>query len=277
MKKLMLALSAAMMLAACSDYTEEQTNEKHEKTVRFSLSNGEITQELMTRATLADMNITDLWLFDYMGDDLRKTMHKTDGFNSITMELGYGEHTICFVASRGSESTVNAPTITWEKPSDTFWTTLVIDVKPSMQGEYAVVLKRVATRLKIAITDEIPANAGKLEVKPAMWYYGLDVRTGEGVSNRDQVRTVNIPSSYIGTTGQLSASFFGLSPKTEWSTDVSVRLVSTDEQTIGEVTLPSVGFKQNLTTSYSGRIVGGLRTVGVTADDEWTQGDEQTW
>ena len=61
MKKLMLALSAAMMLAACSDYTEEQTNEKHEETVRFSLSNGEITQELMTRATLADMSITDLW------------------------------------------------------------------------------------------------------------------------------------------------------------------------------------------------------------------------
>ena len=97
----------------------------------------------------AELNITDLWLFDYMGDELKQTIHKTDGFDAAALSLDYGEHTLCFVASRGSEPTVTAPTISWVKPSDTFWATLFAECNNPHSSGLAIRCHahRVATRL----------------------------------------------------------------------------------------------------------------------------------
>jgi hypothetical protein len=135
----------------------------------------------------------------------------------------------------------------------------------------------VATRLRIAITDEITAQMARLEVEPATWYYGMNIRTGEGTDTRQQMRSVAIPSSYIGTTGQVSALFFGLSPSTDWQTDIDVKMIGTDESVLGHVTLPSARFAQNLTSIYSGGIIGAGKSVTITADDTWSDDNVQTW
>ena len=283
MKKIILALSAALLLTACGEHemTGEltagmtPTDSVRKKTITFDF--GEISQRSMTRATLAELNITDLWLFDYMGDNLQQTIHKTDGFDAVLLSLDYGEHTLCFVASRGTEPTVTAPTISWVKPSDTFWATLTMNVQPASSASQSVTLHRVATRLRIAITDEITSQMARLEVEPATWYYGLDVRTGEGTDARQQMRSVAIPSSYVGTTGQVSALFFGLSLSTDWQTDIDVKMIGTDESVLGHVTLPSARFAQNLTSIYSGGIIGAGKNFTITADDTWSDDNVQTW
>jgi hypothetical protein len=283
MKRFIWAMSAALMLAACGEHemTGElttgmtPTDSVKKKTITFDF--GEISQQAMTRATLAELNITDLWLFDYMGDDLKQTIHKTDGFDAASLSLDYGEHTLCFVASRGSEPTVTAPTISWVKPSDTFWATLPLNVQPASSASQSVTLHRVATRLRISITDEITSQMVRLEVEPATWYYGMNIRTGDGTDARQQMRSVAIPSSYIGTTGQVSALFFGLSPSTDWRTDIDVKMIGTDESVLGHVTLPSARFAQNLTTVYSGGIIGAGKSVTITADDNWSDDNVQTW
>jgi hypothetical protein len=271
------------MLTACGEHemTGElttgmtPTDSVMKKTITFDF--GEISQRSMTRATLAELNITDLWLFDYMGDELKQTIHKTDGFDAAELSLDYGEHTLCFVASRGSEPTVTAPTISWVKPSDTFWATLTMNVQPASSASQSVTLHRVATRLRIAITDEITSQMARLEVEPATWYYGLNVRTGDGTDARQQMRSVAIPSSYVGTTGQVSALFFGLSPSTDWQTDIDVKMIGTDESVLGHVTLPSARFAQNLTSIYSGGIIGAGKNFTITADDTWSDDNVQTW
>ena len=281
MKKIMMAMSAALMLTACGDHETDgelaamvtQQDAGKSKTVTFTFG-PEMRQ--MTRSSLADINITDLWLFDYVDDKLKQTVHKSEGFDAVSLSLDYGEHTLCFVASRGSESTVSAPTISWSKPSDTFWATTTMNIQPASSASQSVELKRVATRLKINITDEIPATAARLEVEPATWYYGLNVRTGEAVDARQQVRSVLIPSQYVGTTGQVSALFFGLSPN-EWQSDVDVRLVASDDGILGQVSLTAVPFKRNTTTVFGGGIIGTAASVGITADDEWMPDDEHTW
>lgn len=281
MKKIMMAMSAALMLTACGDHetvgeltamvTQQDTMKS--KTITFTFGP---EMRHMTRASLEELNITDLWLFDYMGDELKQTVHKSEGFDAVSLSLDYGEHTLCFVASRGSEPTVSAPTISWVKPSDTFWAIASMNIQPASSASQSVGLKRVATRLKINITDEIPATAARLEVEPATWYYGVNVRTGEAVDARQQVRFVSIPSQYVGTTGQVSASFFGLSPN-EWQSDVDVRLVASDDGILGQVSLADVPFKKNRTTVFGGGIVGTSASVGITADDEWMPDDEHTW
>ena len=281
MKKLMMAMSAALMLTACSEHETDgeltamatQQDAGKSKTITFTFG-PEMRQ--MTRASLAELNITDLWLIDYMGEELKQTIHKSEGFDAVSLSLDYGEHTICFVASRGSEPTVSAPTISWSKPSDTFWATTTMNIQPASSASQTVELRRVATRLKINITDEIPATAARLDVEPATWYYGLNVLTGEAVDARQQVRSVSIPPQYIGTMGQVSASFFGLSPN-EWQSDVDVRLVASDDDIIGQVSLADVPFRRNTTTVFGGGIVGASASVGITADDAWMPDDEHTW
>ena len=280
MKRIMMALSAALLLTACGEreMTEEltvrmtPTDSTKSKTITFTFGD-----RSDTRATLAELNITDLWLFDYMGDNLQQTIHKTDDFGSVSLSLDYGEHTLCFVASRGSEPTVTAQTISWVKPSDTFWAALTMNVQPASSASQSVTLHRVATRLRIAITDEITSQMARLEVEPATWYYGLNVRTGEGTDARQQMRSVAIPSSYVGTTGQVSALFFGLSPSTDWQTDIDVKMIGTDESVLGHVTLPSARFAQNLTSIYSGGIIGAGKSVTITADDTWSDDNVQMW
>lgn len=271
----MMAMSAALMLTACEKSEESAiaTPTVSAKTITFTFG-PEMRQ--MTRASLAELNITDLWLIDYMGDELKQTVHKSEGFDAVSLSLDYGEHTLCFVASRGSEPTVSAPTISWSKPSDTFWAIASMNILPASSASQSVELKRVATRLKINITDEIPATAARMEVEPATWYYGINVRTGDAVDARQQVRSVSIPSQYIGTTGQVSASFFGLSPN-EWQSDVDVRLIASDDGILGQVSLADVPFKRNTTTVFGGGIVGTSANVGITADDAWMPDDEHTW
>jgi hypothetical protein len=172
---------------------------------------------------------------------------------------------------------VTAPTISWVKPSDTFWATFSLNVQPASSASQSVTLHRVATRLRIAITDEITAQMARLEVEPATWYYGMNIRTGEGTDARQQMRSVAIPSSYVGTTGQVSALFFGLSPSTDWQTDIDVKMIGTDESVLGHVTLPSARFAQNLTSIYSGGIIGAGKSVTITADDTWSDDNVQTW
>lgn len=279
MKKLLMAMAAAAMLLSCEKEetltanVNEPKDSLQAKTVTFTFGD----ERGGTRATLQELNITDLWLFDYVGDELKQTIHKTEGFDALTLSMDYGEHRLCFVASRGTDPTVTAPTISWEKPSDTFWATLTMDVQPATSAMQSVTLKRVATRLRIGITDEITAQMARLEVEPATWYYGIDVQTGEGTDARRQVRSVTIPASYVGTQGQLTASFFGLSPASDWQTDIDVRLIGNEESLLGSVSLPSVRFAQNLTTVYSGGIMGAGRSVSLTADDAWDDEDIHTW
>jgi predicted outer membrane repeat protein len=280
MKKMIAALSAGLMLAtSCGEPENEisvkaqQPEEMQSKTVTFTF--GE--DRGGTRATLQELNITDLWLFDYVGDELKQTIHKTEGFDALTLSMDYSEHRLCFVASRGADPTVTAPNISWEKPSDTFWATLTMDVQPATSATQSVTLKRVATRLRIGITDEITAQMVRLDVEPATWYYGIDVKTGEGTDVRRQMRSVTIPASYIGTQGQLTASFFGLSPASDRQTDIDVRLIGSSDALLGEVLLPSVSFRQNRATTYGGGILGRTLPMSVSVDDTWLPDEELTW
>ena len=192
-----MALSAALLLTACGEREmEELTAPAEKKTITFDF--GELSMRSMTRATLAELNLTDLWIFDYVGEDLNQTIHQasTDAaFGSASLSLDYGEHTFYFVASRGSDATVDsdAKTIIWGTVRDTFHASLTIDVQPSSATNQAVTLSRVVARLRISATDVVPATAAKLTITPSIWYYGLNYQTVEAVGSSTSPIVVNIP------------------------------------------------------------------------------------
>jgi hypothetical protein len=287
-KSVMMAMAAAAMLLSCEKNEPEAVADVKESahwvhtTWTFNVGPG-VSHEAMarTRADLSAMNLTDLWVMDYVGDDLVQTVHQSstdDGFGSVTLDLGYGEHTICFCASRGTGPSVSGSVITWEKPSDTFWHSLALTVAAGTPvTAQQVTLSRIATRLRISPTDKIPEGAAKLTCSPSVWYYGFDLLTGEASGERVQQREIAIPATYVGTVGELSASFFGLSPSEPWQTDVAVAVLDGDGSVMGSVTLDGVTMSRNVTTIYSGGIFGKGGTMSVTADDGWSAKDVHEW
>jgi hypothetical protein len=287
-KSVMMAMAAAAMLLSCEKNEPETVADVKESapwvqtTWTFNVGHG-VSHEARarTRADLSALNLTDLWVMDYVGNDLMQTVHQSstdDGFGSVTLDLGYGEHTICFCASRGTGPSVSGSVITWEKPSDTFWHCLTLTVAAGTPvASQQVTLSRVATRLRISPTDKIPEGAAKLVCSPSVWHYGIDLLTGEAAGERTQQREIAIPSTYVGTAGELSASFFGLSSAESWQTDVAVAIMDGDGSVMGSVTLEDVTMSRNVTTVYSGGIFGKGGTVAVTADDGWGADDVHEW
>jgi hypothetical protein len=140
-----------------------------------------------------------------------------------------------------------------------------------------VSLSRVATRLRITVNDEVPAQAAKFVITPAQWYYGIDYTTGSGIApSANQPREVSIPSSYIGTT-QLAISIFGFVPSADWQTDITATLTASDESVLGQVMLEDVTLNKNITTAYSGGILGTAKSFTLSADDAWGDEDIHTW
>ena len=286
MKKFQLGLAAALMLSMISCTSGEPQNEKptgwEQKTITFTFGNV-LTQHAMTRADISSLDLTDLWMFDYVGDELKQTIHQSssdEGFGVLSASMGYGDHTLYFVASRGTTPTTDtdARTITWVKPSDTFWATAIVNVSPSSASSQAVTLCRVATRLRISVNDEVPDGAAKFIITPSQWYYGIDYTTGNGIApSANQPREVNIPSSFIGTSGQLAIAIFGFVPSNDWQTNITASLKASDESTLGQVTLEYVPLRKNITTAYSGGILGTAKSFTLSADDAWGDDDLHTW
>jgi hypothetical protein len=291
MKKMMMALAVAAILPSCTKNDEPEAvaptleislpsdSIATHATVTFAFG-GDVSIHPMTRASLTELSLTDVWVFDYVGGQLQATTHQTASdasFGSPSLTVDYGDHTFYFVASRGDTPTIDGTTISWSKPSDTFWSSLTMTVAPSTSASQSVTLQRVAARLRVTITDDVPTGLAVLSVTPSHWYYGLDITTGEATDDRQTARTVNVPASYIGTTGQLIASFFTISPSAAWSTDVSLQALKSDNTPMASISVTDVPMQRNHITDYSGTLFGAGRAISIDADDSWGEDIQGSW
>ena len=285
MKKIMMAMAAASMLLSCSNEPEEVVTVKADepsdtmRTVEITFNFPQVEVLPMTRGTLAEASMTDLWLFDFMGEELKQTIHQAstdDGFGSVAVTAETGEHRFCFVASRGSEAVVDGGVITWGKPSDTFWQNVILNVTPQTATAQAVELQRVATRLRISITDEVPTTLKKLALVADTWHCGIDAKTGEPTTATGRTTTISVPASYQGTTGQLAASIFGLCGD-DYTTDVTVTALGDNDAAIASVSLADVPMARNTTTNYSGPLFTRQPTFSLTTADDWGEEVTMTW
>ena len=308
MRKIMMIALAAMIMAGCgkqviedaigddpeSGVVDEVKTKKFTFTVKGDFASMRVNNEYSSEPAMAPhcapgylqadgQDMTDLWVYDYMGDECIQSLHQSSSdtdWGQPQMHLAYGSHHIYFVASRGTDASVNASAsqIVWEKPSDTFWKDYEVDVVSTSNGNRAVTLDRVATKFRITITDEVPANVATMTVTPATWYYGMNYRTGEPCEAKTGAeRVVNVPATYVGTTGNLSMSIFGLSSATEWTTDVAVEAKNGNGDVIGQASLVSVPIKRNRVTDYSGPLFGAAGNMSISLNATWDDPVTGTW
>ena len=281
MRKFIFAAIAAAALMGCESVDEQRANDDEECEITFACGGFGATGA--TRALEADgKGMTDLWVMDYTQGELVQQMHQssTDAdFGAPTMRLRTGEHQICFVASRGTGAAVDteAHTIAWAKPSDTFHKSITIDVKPSSAAQQQVTLERVATRLRLTLTDEVPADAASVTIAPERWHTGLDYLSGEpSAAVTDYSSTVTLPESVRGTTG-LQISIYGLSSAAQWITDVALTSANADGTLIGQGTIKNAPMRRNIITNCTGPLFSSVTVGGIVLNTEWLPEVEITW
>ena len=282
MKKLFY-FAVALLAAGCSQETPSDAALNDGETLVHFRVTGDFGRPTFTRGDLSadNSNMTDLWVFDFVDEECVQTLHLTpedEDWGEPAITMAHGEHTVCFVVSRGDEPVVDedAQTITWSVPRDAFWGDLDLEVTQTT-APVTVTLDRVATKLRLVATDPVPANAKTVAATPAKWYYGLNYWTGEPTGEQAKERTVTIPSSYAGTEGQLVVSFFGISGTSEWFTDVVLRSKDADGNVIGSATITAAPFKANRATEYSGRLFTKEGSMDITLNAEWLDAYTGTW
>lgn len=294
--KLWAVAAALIMTASCEkpvitdDETpgeaETPTGETTTKKFTFTLK-GDFSDQWkpVTRGYLqADgKDLTDVWVLDYMGSTLVQQIHQTDNtaedFGRPVMNLKYGSHHIYFIASRGqgAELDTDAKTITFSKVLDTFYKDYEVSVASSSNGNRAVTLDRVVTRLRLTITDAVSAETSTITVTPDTWYYGLDYLSGDPCEPKTaQPTTLTIPSTDKGKTG-IQLNLFGFSQADEWKTDVSITAKDADNQTVSSVRLMDVPLKANRITEYAGPLFGSEGAMSLSLNSTWDDAYTGVW
>lgn len=271
-----------------SDRVTKEQNSAAEKSYSVTMSENKnlcVSASLRskTRSLTADgKTMTDLWVLDYMGDELTQTIHQTSDdadFGAPSIELDYGIHTLYFIASRGQDATIDtdAHTITFGNVRDTFWKSLALTVTSSSDANRTVTLSRVVTKLTMVFSDMIPTGAATFNFTPALWQYSMDYTTGLPVSaTPSQTISINIPSSNIGKSG-IVASVYGFSGTDEWTTDISINCKTSEGAIIGQAEISDAPFKRNRQTVYTGPLFDKTRSMTLTLNDSWDDSYQATW
>ena len=294
MKKCVFFALAAMVLTACEKEIvsngQNGVTTSDEKIVgkKFTFTvKGDFTSEwkAVTRGYLAadGKDMTDLWVLDSMDGALVQQVHQSDNtaedFGKPVMQMAYGSHQVYFIASRGVSPVLDtdAHTITFGNVRDTFWKRYDVSVVATSNGNRAVTLDRVVTKLRLTFTDEVPAEANSISIVPHTWYYGLDYTTGQPASAQTDAATViTIPDASKGQTG-IQASLFGFSGTDEWNTDVVISSRTSTDAVLGSATIAAAPFKANRVSDYSGPLFSAGGSLSLLLNGEWVDSYQGSW
>ena len=272
-----LAMSA---LTACEN---EVSNEPDAKDVTFVFTNDCSDQWQITRGLEADGKaMTDIWILDYMDGNLVQQVHQDDNtaddFGKPTITLSFGSHHLYFIVTRGVDTILNTTThtMTFGKVRDTFWRDFEFNITASTNGSQVITLDRIVTKLKLAFTDVIPTGTSTINITPHTWNYGFDYLTGEPTAATiDQIVTVDIPASEIGKT--TSASIYGFSGATQWTTDIIINSKKSDNTVLGQAVIVDAPFMRNRVTECSGPLFSGAEGLTLSLNTDWIDSYQGTW
>ena len=300
-KLMMVAAIAAvgMTIVSCSSDNENmvdnaQPGKAHVRLVCGMGMSVSPMQEPLTRAALSANGkaLTDLYILDYdkATGKLLQVLHQTStaaDFAEPDLTLDYGEHVLKVVATRSQEPTLwDAGKNTWTvepniltpvtatqpvmltstKTSDTFGAEKEVSVGIGKATTVSIALDRLVAKLVVSSTDVFPDDCTSitldLQEHRTLSWATMDVI--DAVKNQ----RVSDVTSLQGTTGTV-LSYFVLTPKDGYTTDVTLTTNRTEGDPYSAITVPSVILERNKVTTISGPIYGHKQGFRVTVNDTW--------
>lgn len=248
----------------------------------------------MTRVSLSANGkaLTDLYILDYdkATGKLLQVLHQTStaaDFAEPDLTLDYGDHVLKVVATRSQEPTLwDAGKITWTvepniltpitatqpvmltstKTSDTFGAEKEVSVGIGKATTVSIALDRLVAKLVVSSTDVFPDDCTTITLD-LQEHRTLSWATMDVIDAVDNQRVSDV-TSLQGTKGTV-LSFFMLTPKDGYTTDVTLTMNRTDGTPYSTITVPSVILERNKVTTISGPIYGHKQGFRVTVNDAW--------
>lgn len=261
----------AMTVVAFTSCLQPSLDEESSKLVTFHTSG--ISVE--TRASLAEAQITDLWVFDYVGDVMVQQVHQSSSasaFGSPTLSLSHGEHVLRFVASRGAEPIINEDVLSWSKPLDTFAAELPLTVDDATEETQSIILDRVVSRVKLLMNDKLPSNVSTAVFTLSNRSMGIDLSTMQASGGEEIEQEFDI-SSFAGNAGT-SITVYTLLTDATSSTNVNVQLYDTDGNELINRTIENVPLKRNQQTTLQGYLWEFELSTSVSVTETWGADEE---
>lgn len=259
------------------DEIEQSQSLKGEKkkftfTVKGDFLNPEFHEGTRANAymTADGAEMTDMWIIDYKDGEILQSLHQTNtdtDWGSPSMSLTLGTHHVLFLASRGQEPQYQNGVVTWTKPLDTFYLDYEVTVVKTSNGNRAVTLNRVSTRMQLSVNDKLENGTTSLTLIPELWYNGWDMLNAQPIATDDYGITFSISSSMWGRTG-LTLNMWGLSSDEEWETNVEVTSKA-GENVNAYAMIPDAPFVANRTTIYRGNLYSNQTDSHISLSSEW--------
>lgn len=268
-KSLFLAVfAAALCLSGCqkidvADDVQQESSAKS-KEVQFVMKG--ITEEYSTRATLASVNMTDLWVWE--GTTLLAHMVSTaSDFDTPTLSLTYGSHDLTFVASKADGQTWANGMWSTTKEWDTFSTTMNVTVSANSSNSRQVQLTRRSAKVKFQTEDNVPTGVKTVHLTVGN-HKSLDKDLKGGTAYTHEA-TVDMTSK-VGSTYTVAVNVLTESATDEEDTEVMIEFL--DGSTPAKVLYHYervVKLKPNRCVSLTGSYFSGSSNSITIASTEW--------
>ena len=265
MKKLLIALAAVALFAACSKSDEPESTVN----IHVTPPHGDTTVTItfarmfdvspMTRADVSDVSTRlDVWIVE--GENLVEVHQSSSdaGFGTITTTLDKTKTYTLYAVSHKCESaaTLSNGVISFpdDKVKDTFWCTSTFS--PATTTSVSCEMNRIVAMFRIETIDQVPDEVKKMRI------------TQKDVFDRWSVSTINITST--AQDGTIALSVYSIVTDSQTSHDVIVEALDADDNIIQTQTLADVPLRNGFKTVCRGTFFTSSNvTMSFTAASDW--------
>ena len=272
MKKLwIIALSALMMLTACSSDQEESVlnGSPVENETEVTLTFSPYEMEAMTRAATSIADVVthlDVWLYE-SGTEFA-SVHQTTAdaaFGSITITLDKTKtYTLYAIGHKADGATLSDGVISFTDDKVTHAMYYSTTFSPSTTTSLSCLMNRIVADFRLDITDEIPTSAVKFRFTITDIYDRWNVSTG-GTHELDRTSVV----AYNGTSAIFNV--YAIVTDAQTTHDITVEALNADEAVIQTRTFADVPLRNGYKTNYRGTFfIDTPMTMSFTVND-WNE------
>ena len=276
MKKVMLAIAALALFAACSKSEEPEswvnihvTPPYGDTTVTITFARAFDVQP-MTRASVADVSTRlDVWIVE--GDNAIEVHQSSSdaGFGTVTATLDKAKTYNVYAVSHkcDDEASISDGVISFpdDKVKDTFWYTTTFS--PATTTSVSCEMQRIVAMFRIETTDAVPATAKKMRITQKDVFDRWNVSTG-ATHQLDRISTINITST--AQDGTIALSVYSIVTDSQTSHDVIVEALDADDNIIQTQTLADVPLRNGFKTVCRGTFFTSSNvTMSFTAASDW--------
>ena len=147
-------------------------------------------------------------------------------FSIVYDTLPAGNYQVCFLAYQAGKTSFTDNTFSFDKLSDTFYSTKRFEVKEGEETNMDVALERIVSRIEFRAIDPVPDDIKQFVISVKDHPTQLNILTKEGLpSSKEQNFTYNFDTKDKGETGNTHSFYTFVAPGDK---KISVTLTSTD-------------------------------------------------